>query len=95
MATLLSITTGRRNGMKPGERCEAQTSSAVSTAVHQVESAAGADHATALTRLTAQYYRRWQPVVVEERVLVDLLIATDWQLRRLQSSRQWRPTEPA
>ncbi|MGA2157352.1 MAG: hypothetical protein ABSH37_23330 [Bryobacteraceae bacterium] len=73
--------------MKPYGRCQGQTDSLPPTAI--------ADRSTGLARLTAQYYRRWQPVVIEERVLVDLLIAADWQLRRLQSGRQWHPPEPA
>jgi hypothetical protein len=34
-------------------------------------------------------------VAVDERLLVDLLIAADWQLRQLQAGRQQRPPEPA
>jgi hypothetical protein len=34
-------------------------------------------------------------VAIDERLLVDLLVAADWQLRRLQAGRQWRPPEPA
>ncbi len=59
------------------------------------EDLAGARHSASLAALTAQYYRRWQPAVIEERLLVDLLIAADWQLRRLKAGRQWRPPEPA
>ncbi len=75
--------------MKPGGKRQGQT------AVHSLELEAGAERSGGLATLTAQYYRRWQPVVTEERVLVDLLIAADWQLRRLQAGRQWRPPEPA
>jgi hypothetical protein len=95
MATLFSITARRRDGMKPYGRCQGQTDSLPPTAISSSDAEAGADRSTGLARLTAQYYRRWQPVVIEERVLVDLLIAADWQLRRLQAGRQWRPLEPA
>jgi hypothetical protein len=95
MATLLSITASRRDGVKPGRRRQGQTASMPSTAIHSGELVAGAGRSAALAALTAQYYRRWQPGVVEERLLVDLLIAADWQLRRLQAGRQWRPPEPA
>jgi hypothetical protein len=95
MATLFSIASRRRDGMKPYGRCQAQTDSLPPTAISSPSAEAGADRSTGLARLTAQYYRRWQPVVIEERLLVDLLIAADWQLRRLQSGRQWRPPEPA
>ena len=81
--------------MKRGGRFQGQTDSMPLTAISPSDAEAGADCSTGLSRLTAQYYRRWQPVVIEERLLVDLLIAADWQLRRLQSGRQWRPPEPA
>jgi hypothetical protein len=56
---------------------------------------AAPDRNAGLAALTVQYYRRWQPVAVDERLLVDLLIAADWQLRQLQAGRQQRPPEPA
>ncbi|MGB9454548.1 MAG: hypothetical protein WCB12_00760 [Bryobacteraceae bacterium] len=64
-------------------------------AVDFEDALAGACRSAGLAALTAQYYRRWQPVVIEERLLVDLLIAADWQLRKLKAGRQWRPPEPA
>jgi hypothetical protein len=88
MATLLSITTRRRDGVKPGRQCQEQT-------VATRDAVAGARPSARLAAITAQYYRRWQPAAVEERLLVDLLVAADWQLRRLQAGRQWRPPEPA
>jgi hypothetical protein len=48
-----------------------------------------------LAALTAQYYRRWQPSALQERLLVDLLISSDWQLRRLKAVRQSHPPERA
>jgi hypothetical protein len=98
MATLLSITTRRGDGMKTGGRGQGHAASApptAPTAIYSGELPAGADRSAGLAALTAQYYRRWQPGVIEERLLVDLLIAADWQLRRLQAGRQWRPPEPA
>ncbi len=71
--------------MKPGGRRQEQTGSVPPTAIRSA----------GLAALTAQYYRRWQPGAIEERLLVDLLIAADWQLRRLQAGRQRRPPEPA
>jgi len=62
---------------------------------HSRNGAVAAERPASLNALTAQYYERWQPVVTEERLLVDLLIAADWQLRRLKAARQWRPPEPA
>jgi hypothetical protein len=94
MATLLSITADRRDDMKPGRRCQGQIAS-IPAAIRSGDGVVGAEGSANLTALTAQYYERWQPVVSEERLLVDLLIAADWQLRRLQAGRQWRPPEPA
>lgn len=93
MATLLLITSPRRDGGKPDRRCQGQPASTPLTAIHFGESLAGADRS--LAALTAQYYRRWQPSAVEERLLVDLLISADWQLRRLKAVRRWHPPEPA
>ena len=95
MATVLSITTRRRGGMNKGRQCQGQTAATPPNAISSLETVAGADRSAGLAALTAQYYRRWQPVVIEERLLVDLLIAADWQLRRLQAGRQWHPPEPA
>jgi hypothetical protein len=38
----------------------------------------------ALEQLTADYIGRYQPVTPEARALVDILITSDWQLRRLR-----------
>jgi hypothetical protein len=95
MATLLSITTRRRDGMKPRGLLEEQTAAMPPTAIHSRELAARADRSSGLAALTAQYYRLWQPTVIEERLLVDLLIAAEWQLRRLQAGRRLLPPEPA
>ncbi|MGO9009477.1 MAG: hypothetical protein ACLQPN_05180 [Bryobacteraceae bacterium] len=95
MATLFSITARRQDGMKPAGRRQARTPSMALKAIPLPDTPAGADRSAGLARLTAQYYRRWQPVAAEERLLVDLLIAADWRLRRLQAGRQWLPPEPA
>ncbi len=80
--------------MKPGGRRPGQVASMPRAAAPWSDTA-GAELSTGLAALTVQYYRRWQPAGLEERLLVDLLITADWQLRRLQSGRQWRPPEPA
>jgi len=95
MATLLSITTRRRDGLRSGGTRQGCTASLTPAAIPGSATAAGGGSSAGLASLTAQYYRRWQPVVIEERLLVDLLIAADWQLQRLQSGRHWRPPEPA
>ena len=55
-----------------------------------------------LEALTLEYYDFFQPATREQSFLVDFLIATDWQLRRLHSAeaqiwedarRDWRPQE--
>jgi len=81
MARLLSITTGRRSGN--------------ASAARATERSAAANGDAGVAALSAQYYRRWQPAAAEERVLVDLLIAADWRLRRLQAERQSSAPEPA
>ena len=93
MATLLLITRPRRDGGKPDRRRQGQTTSAPLTTIHSQESPG--ETRRSLAALTAQYYRRWQPSALEERLLVDLLISADWQLRRLKAVRQWHPPEPA
>jgi hypothetical protein len=94
MATLLSIDRQRRDVIDPDRRCQGPAAS-MPPAVDLEDALAGAYRSAGLAALTAQYYWRWQPVVIEERLLVDLLIAADWQLRKLKASRQWRPPEPA
>jgi hypothetical protein len=93
MGTLFSIAKYGRDGRKPDRRCQGQTISVAPTAIRRRESLTDADGG--LAALTAQYYRRWQPSAVEERLLVDLLISSDWQLRRLKAVRQCRPPESA
>jgi hypothetical protein len=82
--------------MRPVRSCQGRPVPVpATTATYSGEGAAGLDRAPGLNALTAQYYRRWRPVATEERLLVDLLITADWQLRRLRAGRQWRPPEPA
>ena len=93
MAMLFSIAKYDRAGRKPDRGCQSQSISVAPTAIRHHESLADADGG--LAALTAQYYRRWQPSAVEERLLVDLLISSDWQLRRLKAVRQRHPPESA
>jgi hypothetical protein len=95
MATLLSITTRRRVGVTPGARYQAQAASVLPIAIRVSDGETDAQRCAGLAALTVLYYRRWQPSSLEERQLVDLLIASDWQLRRLKAGRQWLPLEPA
>ena len=96
MATLLSITKQLRDGMTPGGgRCQGQLALMLPAGIPSCGTVSRAERSAGLAALTAQYYRRWQPVATDERLLVDLLVAADWQLRRLQAGRQWRPPEPA
>lgn len=95
MARLLSITTRPRDGRKTDGRRQVQIAAMPRAGIPSSDTAAGAERSAPLATLTAQYYRRWQPAATEERLLVDLLIAADWQLRRLQAGRHWRPPEPA
>ena len=93
MATFFSIANYRRDGGKPDRRRRGETDSTPPVAIGSRASLDDSDRS--LAALTAQYYRRWQPSAVEERLLVDLLISSDWQLRRLKAVRQSRPPEPA
>lgn len=93
MATLFSISKYRRDGGESDRRRPRTTASRPPIAIRSRVSHVDADQG--LAALTAQYYRRWQPSAVEERLLVDLLISSDWQLRRLKAVRQSHPPEPA
>ena len=93
MATFFSIANYRRDGGSPHRPRQDETASVPPIAIRSRASLADEDRG--LAALTAQYYRRWQPSAVEERLLVDLLISSDWQLRRLKAIRQSRPPESA
>lgn len=93
MATLFSIANYGRDGRTPDRRSARETDFTPPTVIRSRDLLPDADHD--LAALTAQYYRRWQPSAVEERLLVDLLISSDWQLRRLKAARQRHPPEPA
>jgi hypothetical protein len=93
MATFFSIANYRRDGGTPHRPHHRETASVPPVAIGS--GASLDDSNRGLAALTAQYYRRWQPSAVEERVLVDLLISSDWQLRRLKAIRQSRPPELA
>lgn len=92
MATLLSIA-ARRDRQKPGPRREHLAVPTPPADDCPADTDEGYD--LGLDALSAWYYRRWQPVAREERHLVDALILAEWQLRRLQMGRQWRPPESA
>jgi hypothetical protein len=93
MATFFSIAKYRRDGGKSDRRRPQRAPSIPPIVIRSRESLPDADQG--LAALTAQYYRRWQPSAVEERLLVDLLISSDWQLRRLKAVRQSHPPELA
>ena len=93
MATFFSIANYRRDGTTPDRRRRGETASVPPVVIRSHTSLD--DPERGLAALTAQYYRRWQPSAVEERLLVDLLISSDWQLRRLKAIRQSRPPELA
>jgi hypothetical protein len=93
MATFFSIANYRRDGGTPHRARQDEAASTPPVAIRSHASLDDADRS--LAALTAQYYRRWQPSAVEERLLVDLLISSDWQLRRLKAIRQSRPAELA
>ena len=85
----------RRDGIGPGETRRGQLISMHCAGVRSDPQFSGAEHTANLNVLTAEYYDRWQPIVIEERLLVDLLITADWQLRRLKARRKRLPPEPA
>ena len=70
--TLQGKAVSRFNALKSGIDAESQTIPG--------EDPAGLDN------LAEEYHQRWQPALPEHRVLVDILVHDDWQLRRLRKA---------
>jgi hypothetical protein len=97
MATIRQIEANRRNAHKStGPRTDAGKARSAMNALKsgidaQSEIIPGEDGAS-FDALAAEYINRFQPTSPDERCLVDVLIRSDWQLRRLAraEARLWQ-----
>ena len=107
MATLLQIQANRLNAQKStGPRTvEGQAVSrfnALKTGIDAHSDTIPGEDPAVLEALILEYYGYFQPTSPAERFQVDIMIATDWQLRRLHrleaqiwedAMRDWRPED--
>ncbi|MBZ5725991.1 MAG: hypothetical protein LAP87_13450 [Acidobacteriia bacterium] len=94
MATPLQISANRRNSQKSGyplgrprsvEGKAAVRFNALKTGIDAQSHIIPGEDPDALTTLNAEYHQRFQPANPDERALVDLLVSTEWQLRRFRT----------
>ena len=88
MPTKKQIAANRRNAQKStGPRTEAGKAkskmNALKSGIHAQSVCIPGEEMDALERITAEYYRRFEPSAPEQRYCVDSLIHCDWQRRRL------------
>jgi hypothetical protein len=88
MASIRQIEANRLNAQKStGPNTEKGKAisrmNALKTGVYAMSETIHGEDTDHLDALTAEYFDRWQPATPEERCLVDTLIRSEWQLRRL------------
>ena len=89
MASSAQIEANRRNsqkstGPRTGQGKAAARFNALKTGIHAESLVIPGENHADLNTLTAEYHERFQPSTPEQRLLVDNLVANEWQLRRLR-----------
>ncbi len=89
MSTTLQISANRRNSqLSTGPRSAtgkaASSQNAFKTGIYSNSEIVRGENPAHLDALAAAYYSRFQPVLPEESCLVDILIHSEWILRRLR-----------
>jgi hypothetical protein len=97
MATASQIAANRRNAQKStGPRTvEGKAASCFNALKHGIDAHSQclpSEDPAALEQLAAEYHERFAPATPEERALVDILISTEWDLRRYRvaSAQLWQ-----
>ena len=97
MATASQIAANRRNAQKStGPRtAEGKSVSCFNALKHGIDARSQclpSEDPAALEHLTAEYHERFAPATPEERCLVDILISSEWDLRRYRvaSAQLWQ-----
>src|SRR5262245_5995840 len=91
MATIRQIQANRRNSLKStGPRTTAgkaaSSMNALKSGIDAKSHIIRGEDPEELETLRASYYDSFRPTRPEEAVLVDVIIAADWQLRRLRKA---------